>query len=111
MTPRDWRDMASVYQAGADQQRGYVFNIERQQQAESLDAMALRCEELADERNMAFEQLEIVRFMRRQRHVPAGSRVRCNKFMPADDRGHGPGLCGMHRDHVQDSTPHERGES
>jgi hypothetical protein len=105
MSQRDWQDMASVYQAGADQQRGYIMNIERQQQAQSLDAMAARCEELAAERNMTFEQLEEMRYARRQRKVPAGSRVRCNQFMHGRDGK--MGLCCLHRDHVQDGTDHE----
>lgn len=32
--------MAAVYEAGAKRQRGYMMNIERQQQAEALEAMA-----------------------------------------------------------------------
>jgi len=33
-----WRRMARVYRARADQQRGYSYNTERQQQADALEA-------------------------------------------------------------------------
>jgi hypothetical protein len=49
MTSKDWRDMASVFLAGAERQRQYCYNTERQQQAESLEAQARRCEQLAAE--------------------------------------------------------------
>jgi hypothetical protein len=43
----DWEDLASVYRAGADKARGWVMNIDRQQEAEVLAAMADRCLTLA----------------------------------------------------------------
>jgi hypothetical protein len=51
MTPQDWYDLASVYRAGADRARGWVMNIDRQQDADILDAQADRCEEIARERD------------------------------------------------------------
>lgn len=45
--------MASVYRAGAAQQRVYGYNMERQQQAEALEAQARRCDEIAAGRDAA----------------------------------------------------------
>jgi hypothetical protein len=42
-----WQRMARVYRAGAEAQRGYRFNMERQQQAEALEAMARECDAIA----------------------------------------------------------------
>lgn len=108
MSPRDWLALASVYQAGADNQRAYEVNTERQQQAGALEAMAARCEELSRQRNMTPEQLEEARRNERQQFVPRGSRMRCKVFVEADQAGR-PGLCLLHRDHVLDGTDHGLG--
>lgn len=50
MDARDWEDLASVYRAGAHRARGWVMNLDRQQDADILDAQADRCEEIARER-------------------------------------------------------------
>lgn len=105
MSPRDWLDLASVYQAGADAQRAYEMNTERQQQADALEAMAARCEELSRQRNMTLDQLEEARRNERQQFVPPGSRTRCKVLVDADQTGR-PGLCRLHRDHVLDGTDH-----
>ena len=47
MDAQDWRNIASVFMAGAVRQRQYSYNTERQQQAEALEAQAARCEEIA----------------------------------------------------------------
>jgi hypothetical protein len=51
MNAQDWRDMASVYEAGAKCARTWTYNRDRQQEAEVLDAMAGRCREIADRRD------------------------------------------------------------
>jgi hypothetical protein len=51
MDARDWYDMASVFRAGAARSRGWTMNVEREQQAEVLDAQADRCEEIGRERD------------------------------------------------------------
>jgi hypothetical protein len=51
MSRQDWLDLASVYDAGAKRSRQWSYNIERQQQAEVLDAMAERCREIAASRS------------------------------------------------------------
>lgn len=107
MDARDWLDMASVYQAGADQQRDYELNIERQQQADALEAMAARCEQLAYRQGMTPGQLAEAERAYRQRLLPAGSRAACREFVPAD--GDGPArLCRLHHDHVLDGTAHRK---
>ena len=50
MDAQDWADLAGVYQAGARRARGWVFNSDRQQDAEILEAQADKCEEIARER-------------------------------------------------------------
>jgi hypothetical protein len=47
MTPRDWRDLASVYRAGSVRAGGWAMNTAMRQHAEILEAMAVRCEALA----------------------------------------------------------------
>ena len=49
MDSGDWKDLASVYRAGAERARGWVFNNDMQTQAEVLDAQADRCLEIARE--------------------------------------------------------------
>ena len=51
MDSKDWQDLASVYRAGADCARGWVFNNDMQIHAEILDTQADRCEEIARERD------------------------------------------------------------
>lgn len=108
MSSRDWAGLATVYQAGADAQRGYIYNPERQQQADSLEAMAVRCEQLAAQGDMDGEQLGEAQRAERQRRIPQGSRVKCQVFV-REDSGRS-GLCVLHRDHVLDDTPHTLGE-
>lgn len=47
MTPQDWTDLASVFQAGSDRARSWSHNSAMQQHAEILEAQADRCEEIA----------------------------------------------------------------
>jgi hypothetical protein len=51
MSPHDWIDLASVYQAGADRARRWSRNSDRQQDADILEAQADRCKQIAAERN------------------------------------------------------------
>lgn len=51
MDVKDWQDLASVFRAGAGRARGWVWNSDRQQDAEILDAQADRCDEIARERD------------------------------------------------------------
>lgn len=100
MMSQYWLDMASVYMAGAVRSRGWVYNIERQQQAEVLEAMAARCVELAEgpEARAEREKAE------RQSPVPSGSPLRCQVFMVHDSAN--PTRCRLHREHVLDDTDH-----
>jgi hypothetical protein len=50
MTSEDWRDLASVYKAGAASARQWSHNTGKQQDAEILEAQAERCEQVAAER-------------------------------------------------------------
>lgn len=50
MTPQDWRDMASVFRAGATRASQWSHNADRQQEAEVLRAQAGRCDQIAQER-------------------------------------------------------------
>jgi hypothetical protein len=56
MTSQDWQDLASVYRAGADESRQWVYNASRKQDADVLDAQAGRCEEIAAGRNTLVEE-------------------------------------------------------
>jgi len=47
MDYQDWLDLASVYKAGAKRSRGSAFNADRQTEADVLEVMAERCEEIA----------------------------------------------------------------
>lgn len=49
MDSQDWRNMASVFRAGADRAYGWVFNTDRIQDGDILEAQAGRCEEIARE--------------------------------------------------------------
>jgi hypothetical protein len=81
MDARDWYDLASVFRAGAERSRGWNMNIERQQQAEVLDAQADRCEEIGRERDGLppvehdhyhwYEDADGIRTMHRHRHKHA----------------------------------------
>jgi hypothetical protein len=51
----DWRDLATVFDAGAKTIGAYSMNIPAQQEAEKLRAMRDRCIEIADERDEAWE--------------------------------------------------------
>jgi hypothetical protein len=50
VTSRDWAGLASVYRAGAESTRDWTLNKDLQAHARMLDAMADRCDELADDR-------------------------------------------------------------
>lgn len=50
----DWRDLATVYDAGAQQRASYSLNASAQQEAAKLRAMRDRCVEIADERDEAW---------------------------------------------------------
>lgn len=47
MTPQDWRDLGSVYRAGARRAKQWSHNTDRQQDAEILEAQADRCDQIA----------------------------------------------------------------
>ena len=49
MTEQDWLDMASIYRAGAAYGRG-SWDAATTQQAGMYEAMAARCEEVAQQR-------------------------------------------------------------
>lgn len=49
MTPEYWNDLASVFRAGAERASGWVFNSAMQQQAQIMEVMANRCDEISDE--------------------------------------------------------------
>lgn len=49
MDSQDWRNMGSVFRAGSRRAAGWVYNSDRQQDAEILQAQAERCEEIARE--------------------------------------------------------------
>jgi hypothetical protein len=61
MSPRDWLDLASVYQAGAIAARRMAVHPEigMSLQARVLDSMAERCEQIAAERNTLTEEGEL----------------------------------------------------
>lgn len=108
MSPGDWDDLSTVYQAGADSLRGYIGNIQDQHQADSLEAMAERCHQVAVERNtLDEERLEDLRRAGRQRFVVRGSRLQCRVLVREEGRDGRTALCELHRDHVQDGTPHQ----
>jgi ferredoxin-thioredoxin reductase catalytic subunit len=49
MDPATLRAIAEILHAGAERSRQWVYNPDRQQEAEVLEAMAERANELADE--------------------------------------------------------------
>lgn len=51
MSPRDWRDLATVFEAGAKKCVQYSYNTDQQLRAACLHKMRDRCEEIAAERN------------------------------------------------------------
>jgi len=44
---QDWRDLASVFRAGAAKSRHFAPDLEREEDAVVFDAMADRCDEIA----------------------------------------------------------------